>query len=251
MAYDTDLTPLLAQCTDEDLNTLVEYIKEKGGITENLTIHEDYKKYNPQHSKYMPVIVDEIQRFCGDTFANLVRGGGVPYMKIVKKVASKLHVEYNDDMSIREIEQNIIAKIIKDAWEKMDEKERIAILEEANVDINNLDEESKKIFINGNFSAFTGAGASMAFIQLLINLTGFQAYQMSVIVANLVARTILGHGLALGTNAAITRGLAVFAGPVGWVISGLLMAPLVSGPAYRVIVPCVIHIAMLREKYSK
>ncbi len=31
MAYDTDLTPLLAQCTDEDLNTLVEYIKEKGG----------------------------------------------------------------------------------------------------------------------------------------------------------------------------------------------------------------------------
>lgn len=33
MAYDTDLTPLLAQCTDEDLNTLVEYIKEKGGIT--------------------------------------------------------------------------------------------------------------------------------------------------------------------------------------------------------------------------
>lgn len=57
MAYDTDLTPLLAQCTDEDLNTLVEYIKEKGGITENLTIHEDYKKYNPQHSKYMPVIV--------------------------------------------------------------------------------------------------------------------------------------------------------------------------------------------------
>ena len=187
----------------------------------------------------MPVIVDEIQRFGGDTFANLVRGGGVPYMKIVKKVASKLHVEYNDDMSIREIEQNIIAKIIKDAWEKMDERERIAILEEANVDINNLDEESKKIFINGNFSAFTGAGASMAFIQLLINLTGFQAW------------TILGHGLALGTNAAITRGLAVFAGPVGWVISGLLMAPLVSGPAYRVIVPCVIHIAMLREKYSK
>lgn len=88
-------------------------------------------------------------------------------------------------------------------------------------------------------------------MQLLINVTGFKAYQLSVIVANMVAKAVLGRGLALAGNAALVRGLAIFAGPIGWLITGLLTAPLISGPAYRVTIPCVIHIAMLREKYGE
>ncbi|WP_338420424.1 hypothetical protein, partial [Aeromonas veronii] len=39
-------------------------------------------------------------------------------------------------------------------------------------------------------------------------------------------------------------------GPIGWVISGVWAAVDLAGPAYKVTIPCVIHVAMLRKKLS-
>ncbi|MDY5050090.1 MAG: ubiquinol-cytochrome C chaperone family protein [Candidatus Mucispirillum faecigallinarum] len=250
MAYDADLTDLFKKCTNEDLNTIVEYITQKGSLTESLTTSEEYKQHAPNHTEYIGKIIDEIQRFGGDAIANMFRGKGVKYREITEDVAKHFKIKYNDNMSTSEIEQDIIATVIKQAWEKMKEDDRIAILRDANVDINSLDEETKKILIKGDFSLLKGVVLSTVFMQILIKVTGFKAYQISVIVANMVAKAVLGRGLALAGNAALVRSLAVFTGPIGWIITGLLTAPLITGPAYRVTIPCVLHIAMLREKYS-
>ena len=61
-------------------------------------------------------------------------------------------------------------------------------------------------------------------------------------------RSMLSGG-SLAANTVLTRSLPYFLGPVGGVISGLWAAYDISGPAYRVTVPCVIHIAQLRLKY--
>lgn len=250
MAYDADLTDLFKKCTNEDLDTIVEYITQKGRLTESLTKSEEYKQYAPNHTEYIGKIIDEIQRFGGDAIANMFRGKGVKYREITKDVAKHFKIKYSDDMSTSEIEQDIIATVIKQAWEKMKEDDRIAILRDANVDINSLDEETKKILIKGDFNLLKGVVLATVFMQILIKVTGFKAYQISVIVANMVAKAVLGRGLALAGNAALVRSLAVFTGPIGWIITGLLTAPLITGPAYRVTIPCVLHIAMLREKYS-
>lgn len=249
MAYDADLTPLFKKCTDEDLDTIVQYIINKKKLTEKITSNSEYKLYAPKHTKYIDLIVDEIQRYGGDSIVNFFRRRGVRYREIVENVADKFSVKYNNNMSTAKIEELIIANLIKKAWGKMTEEDRIKFLKDANVDINKLDSKQKKVLIDGDFDLLKGLDITIIFLQILINVTGFKAYQMAVIVANIVSKVILGQGLTFAGNAALTRSIAIFAGPVGWVLSGILMVPLFSGPAYRVTIPCVVHIAMLRMKY--
>lgn len=79
-------------------------------------------------------------------------------------------------------------------------------------------------------------------------MSGFLMYRMATVVANAVAKQLLGKGLTFAANAALTRTIGVLAGPIGWIITGLWTAIDLAGPAYRVTVPCVIHIAYLRQK---
>ncbi|GAA7072587.1 hypothetical protein VN0416_08100 [Helicobacter pylori] len=71
---------------------------------------------------------------------------------------------------------------------------------------------------------------------------------MAVIVANAVAKTILGRGLSLAGNQVLTRTLSFLTGPVGWIITGVWTAIDIAGPAYRVTIPACIVVATLRLK---
>lgn len=44
------------------------------------------------------------------------------------------------------------------------------------------------------------------------------------------------------------RVLGLPGGPVGWAITGLWTAISLAGPAYRITIPCVCHVAYLRQK---
>jgi uncharacterized protein YaaW (UPF0174 family) len=71
-----------------------------------------------------------------------------------------------------------------------------------------------------------------------------------VIVANAAAQQLLGHGLSLATNAALTKGIAVFAGPVGLVFAALLGGNALAAPARRVTVPIVLQVAAIRAVHE-
>lgn len=75
------------------------------------------------------------------------------------------------------------------------------------------------------------------------------AYKIALIVANAIAKAILGRGLSLAANAGIVRTISIFAGPIGWLITGLWAAMDIAGPAYRVTIPAVIQVAFLRQVY--
>ena len=81
---------------------------------------------------------------------------------------------------------------------------------------------------------------------MLKKFGGFALYKSTLIVANAIARQILGRGLSLATNALISRGIAVFIGPIGWILTGLWLLVDIAGPAYRKTVPAVIYITALR-----
>lgn len=229
-----ELVRVLRESSNEDLGPLVSYLTKP--VTGRLSKEPKYQKYYPDHSKYVEKIVHHLRRFGGNTIVNPFRGEGPSYGEIVRDVANKVGADYEHYHSVERIEMMTLLKVFEDAFDKMsvaEKNEIIKAFEQAGVK---------------NLNLRAGFPAAAILAQLAVKSSGFLAYQIAVIVANNVAKAVLGHGLKLATNTALTRAIGIFAGPIGWVITGLWTAISVEGPAYRVTIPCVCHVAYLRQK---
>ena len=241
---DDDLVPLLRAATNEQLDPLVEYIIKKGKFTNRLDKTEAYKRYAPNHKMYVDDIAAELQRYGGNTLPNMWRGHGVPYRVICCDVAYQLGASYPEGASVADIELRILVRVIERAWDRMNETERAEFWEffrgvEGFEDLRKVEDLSlkppKKI-----------GPILLVLLQAGVNMSGFLAYQLAVIIANIVAKTLLKRGLSLVLNRALTKGLSVLAGPIGWIILATWTAIDMAGPAFRVTIPCVLQVAMIR-----
>ena len=233
MSYDFSLNPVLEKANNDDLQYLVEIITN--AMTNALDSDELYKKYQPDHKKYVGVIASEIRAFGGNTFANMLRGGkGPEYKEIVCDVADKLKSPYNKNASIEKVEDAILETVLTQALEKMSESEKQDLL--------------KEIGEGKNYS-ITGPALTTAFITIF-RMGGFKSYQLTVIITNAIVKAVLGHGLRLGANAGLTKLMSILTGPIGWFITGIWTAIDIAGPATRVTIPAVVYVAMLRKKYN-
>ena len=235
--YDTDLE-FLSEMSSEELGDLVYCLThDRDGtvrFTEELTANDLYKQHHPDHQKYWELIAAEIQCFGANTFATVLRGGkGVEYKEILTDVCDKMKVNYNKDSSVEQIESNLLMKILTDALEKMSPEELKELAEATGVKNTN------------GITAETMVGV----FQTVFRLGGFKSYQLTLIVVNAVLKALIGRGLTLAGNAALTRTMALLTGPIGWVITGLWTAIDIAGAAYRVTIPAVIQVAALRQKH--
>ncbi len=229
---DYDLVPLLRSTSNELLDPLVGYLTAdgEGRISSELDLTDAYKTYYPDHLKYADEISAELQLFGGNTFANQVRGYGVRYVEICRDVAKRLKVNFNETASVENIENQILMKVLEDAWNKMSDKEKKAFLDELGIEHSKLPNSLPLIAV-----------------QAVIRASGFIAYQIAVIVANEVAKHVLRRGLTAAANRGVTKGLSVLAGPIGLAIAALWTAVDLAGPAYRVTIPSVIQVALIRQ----
>lgn len=239
MAYrnDNDLL-FLKDVKSDDLNDLVYCLThDKDGssrLTEELTVNDKYKTHNPDHNKYWDLIAAEIQCFGANTFATIFRGGkGVQYKEVLEDVCDKMKVNFNKDSSVETIEKNLLMKILADALDKMSKEE--------------LKELAESLGLK-NTSGITSQTLAGIF-QAIFKAGGFKSYQLTVIIVNAILKALIGRGLTLGGNILLTRTMTILTGPIGWVITGLWTAVDIAGPAYRVTIPAVIQIAVLRQKY--
>jgi uncharacterized protein YaaW (UPF0174 family) len=239
MAYrdDSDLR-FLGKMASEDLSDLVYCLThDKDGqvrLTEELTSSESYKQYYPDHQKYWQLVAAEIQCFGANTFVTMLRGGeGVEYKEVLTDVCDKVKVNYSKDSSVEKIENNLLMKILTDALEKMSPQELKELAQASGVDNTN------------NITSETMVGI----FQTIFRVGGFKSYQLTLIIVNAVLKALIGRGLSLAGNAALTRTMAILTGPIGWVITGLWTALDIAGAAYRVTIPAVIQVAVLRQKH--
>jgi uncharacterized protein YaaW (UPF0174 family) len=238
MAYvaDSDLE-FFGMCTADELDPLVRYIMfDSDGQprrTESLSTHADYLRYKPDHPKYWQVIAGEMQHFAGNTITNTIRGHGVLYREALNDVCDKLKVNYSSAAKTSFVESALLQKILTDSLDKMTEEERRALVKELALNTTDFSKE-----------------AVVAAMQIGTRLGGFFVYRMALVVANSVARLILGRGLTLAANRAVTQSIGAFAGPVGWAFTAIWTAIEVAGPAYRVTIPCVVQTAFLRALKS-
>ncbi len=240
MAYreDADLK-FLGEMSSSDLNDLVDcLIKDKDGVarlTEELSTSEPYKKHQPAHIQYWKEIAAEIQCFGANSLATVLRRGkGVMYREVLTDVCDKVDVKFNAKATTSEIEEALLIKLLGDALEKMPEADRT---------------EFAKIVGIANLKTFTPASLTAA-LQVAFKAGGFKSYQLTLIIANAISRALLGRGLALAANATLMRTASLLAGPVGWALTGAWTAVDIAGPASRITMPSVIHVAVLRRKYK-
>jgi uncharacterized protein YaaW (UPF0174 family) len=232
---DGDLVPLLRQASNEELGPLVEYIIGKGSVTAQLQRTQRYRQYSVSrdHSKYADDIAAEIQKFGANTFwTNTIRKGrGIKYRKIVREVAKRCGVKAGLWDETAEIEERVLAAVLSRAYEEMTNEQRRELL------------DTLKIQRLPGVGGPVAAGA----LQAAIRAAGFAPYKLAVIVANGTANAILGHGLAFAANAGLTKAVALFAGPVGWALDAVWGGMIAAGPAYRVTLPCVVQVALIRQ----
>ncbi len=177
-------------------------------------------------------IANYLRQVGSNDIATLLRGGeGIAYKEVVFDVGEKLKAKVKRSNSVGENEEQILLKMFEDALERMTEEEKRSILLSMGV------KEGKIPF---------GPLGVAALQNLLRQFGGFSVYRITVIVANMVSRSLLGSGLSFATNAALTRAVGAILGPVGWIATGLWLALDLAGPAFRKTVPAVIHVALLR-----
>ncbi|AHZ27614.1 DUF3944 domain-containing protein [Helicobacter pylori] len=226
----------LKRLSSNDLKDLFDVlVYDKDGekrFTEGLTLSEEYKRHGHDYAKYAERIAEELQHYGANSFASALRGTGVLYREILCEVCNKLKVNYNKKTETTLIEQNMLSKILERSLEEMDDEEVKEMCDE--LSIKNTD--------NLNRQALSTAALT------LFRMGGFKSYQLALIVANAVIKAIFQRGLSLGANVALTRGLSILTGPVGWIITGVWTAIDIAGPAYRVTIPACILVTTLRLK---
>lgn len=208
----------------EDVRPLVKYL----GMDETTL---NYSRDNERNTAIK--IADYLRQMGSNDIATLFRGGdGVSYAEVVLDVGEKLKAKVNKNNTVEKNEELILIKMFEDALERMTDEEKRAVFRSMGINERDIP---------------IGAISTAIIQNLLREFGGFYIYQITVIVANMVSRALLGSGLSFATNAALTRTLGALLGPIGWIATGLWLVIDIAGPAFRKTVPAVIHIALLRS----
>ena len=233
--YDQDLE-FLANCSSAELKDFAELlIYDKDGnerLTGDMDLAKRYK-YQPDCSQYWRELAAELQKFGGNSFANILRGGeGVLYKEILGDVCSKMKVKgFSEDKSIEWNEELFIVQIMPSIIEQLPPDMLQAIAQE-------VGEE--------NVNSLTPQAATALFIKIF-RMGGFKSYQITLIIVNAIWKFLFGRGLTVATNATIARVLGILTGPIGWTLTGIWTALDIASPAFRITVPAVFQIILLRK----
>lgn len=228
---DKDLD-FLYECSNEQLKLFADFMlydtDGKLRITEEISSTRGFKDFYPhQMVKLLPALIDELQKFGGNTILNKIRGHGVPYREILIQVCKQLKVSYHDVASTELIEHYMLQKLIIMSIDKMTEE-----------DVHQLSAKlSKEALVKQ-------IGLLKAGSPLFIRLT-------TVLVAQMATKYGLTQAASLAGKFLGGRLFAVLAGPIGWVLSLSWAVFDIAGPAYRVMIPSVITIAYLRMVHNK
>ena len=226
--HDKDLNPVLDKANKKELGVLHDIIMTK--LSETLSTEDAYKRHYPDHTQYADLIAKEIRDFSGNSITNVYRGKGPPYREIVCDVAKVINAPFSRAAAINEIETSILATILAKAFEKMSEEGRLVLFNQ----ISSLNRSRLQ-------------GGSLVAFQLVFNAGGFASYQLMLIVVNAVVKGAIGRGLPFVANAALARVMRIATGPVGWALTSILAVIQIPGPSYKVTIPGVAYIAMLRK----
>lgn len=245
---------VLDKLTNEELEVIVKLIVEKGWQTESLSKDKDYKKYYPDHKKYVDKIKNELSLMGGDTIANFARSilgkkSSVSYREMLKDVCKKMDIEYEESTVDDELEKDLLATIVKRAYDNLPEKEQ-------NILWKLLKDEAPTTNKNN------------LFYNIYADNMG-KAYLLSTLVANVLCKTFVGKKLSFIDDIKPPEELDLLEESISTAIMGIKtlvkvhnesrkisLIPIldtistakeITGPAYRVVLPAMVYIAAMNQ----
>ena len=203
-------------------------------IAEQLTNTDAYLYCYPYRLNMMwQEIAGELQRFGGNTLANLCRNEGIRYREILQDVCRKLEVYFCGYESTEEIERHLLEKVCMDSVANMSEEELRKMIQELNIPMKN----PRKYMI-------------VAALQMAIRRGGILFTRIAAYITRLISRMLIGRSaLMIGSNL-LNKVLGTLAGPLGWVITAGWTVYDLASPAYRVTIPGVIQVACMRMRQT-
>lgn len=232
--YDDDLLDLLIQASNEDIAPLIDYITDCGKGRVSLSKENCKALINARtQGTYTPLVlrtlIRELQHFGGNSLVNLFRSNGVSYSEIVFDVADHLSVKRSDGESLPDIERNILGKLWKLTVSGTSAADRKAL-------IHSLEKQRN---LTGTLEELRAA----------FNLgPGSISITAASLLSNALAANTLGSGATAGLTAVAGRGGATALGPIGLALSGVWATYSLTAQAYRITMPCVVQIALIRLK---
>ena len=238
-----DLPPFLGVCTNEDLDPLVQLINRS--FTQNLLSNKDYIASAPDHQKYLDSI-DLQFRACAANDLHMIAGKEPPsYREVLSQVFKRRKLVGDLGRPVPEIERQLYNAAYSENLAKISE----AIPDDKKEPfLKSLIEDAKMRGLDLGIDPKSKAPLLTILTQAGIKKTGFLAFQKLPILTNAVAKFAFSKGLPLWGNALASRGLAAFAGPIGWAATAAWGLHTLAGPANkRVVDPGIDHIIWLRE----
>lgn len=157
--------------------------------------------------------------------------GQAHYLEIVRDVANRFHVKWQEDDSEQILESRLLAEIFQQSWNKMSSKDKAALHEALGQSAADGERLSKAL-IDGTFYD-------------LLPATG---YLVIWNVARLVAAAAAREAGIITLESLMGSFVAELLGPIGVVAGVVILLTSLAGPAYRKTIPTVIQVAYIRQK---
>lgn len=235
LIHDPDLASVLLDADVDDLHVLIDHITDEGEgrislAASTCAILVQARKSGRIDESVRALVAEELSRFGGNSLMNLFRGGGgVSYREIACDVADHLKASHRADSDVATLEMAILEKLTEQSLSKMSEDDKVEFFKQFGM----------------RYAAGSGAAASTGLVASIV-ASNTAGYQLSALIANGVAKALLGRGIGLGLGS--VAGGAALVAPVAFALSVIWGLYGLTSPAYRITVPCVIHVAYMRRK---
>jgi len=157
--------------------------------------------------------------------------GQAHYLEIVRDVANRFHVKWQENDSEQILESRLLAEIFQQSWDKMSSKDKAALYEALGQSAADGERLSKAL-IDGTFYD-------------LLPATG---YLVIWNVARLVAAAAAREAGIITLESLMGSFVVELLGPIGVVAGVVILLTSLAGPAYRKTIPTVIQVAYIRQK---
>ena len=233
-SMDKDLA-FLAHCENGELRKLCDLLTfDKDGklrFTESLTTKEVYLENYPEHIAILaPAVADELLRFGSNSISTALHHNTPDsYETVVRRVCHQMHVHIGKYDNAAAMERALLESICESSIKSMTLEELRDIAEDAGVPYKGL---------------YKQALAAAILAAMRVSPVVFRRVAISVTYE--VLSFVIGRGIAVVGARAVQRSLGVLTGPVGWIVLTAWTAWDIASPAYRVCIPAVIQVALMR-----
>lgn len=237
------LKQLLAKANSEYLDLLVDYITDggKGRLmlsATNCKALVQAKAAGEYSEAQLELLITELLHFGGNSIANMWRSEGAPWASIVVDVLDHLKGKREDGDSIIQLERRVLVQLLRHFWSKLSGAELEPLCEVLKV--NGMPDQDQLEVLR---QAVMGASE----VGLILTKILAASMATSTFGAGAALTGISWGGAAAGVALfAAGRGAAIALGPIGLALGGIWSAFNLTGPAFRVTVPCVVLIALIR-----